>query len=183
MKIKQIIIAFIVLGLFIILILAVKWTKRFFQIDACLDAGGKWNYELNNCEPHVMPNSSTLIDFYWHADFDTILNKEFLIRGRMLDSISKSPDELIKILNRRNPKCKIEYIDLRKDTVIIRILEDEFLSEQMGTTGADCYLGETIYTLTENDQIKFVRIEMDYGSHAGPGVYSRNDYNRLIIEK
>ena len=24
--------------------------KRFFEIDACLDKGGVWNYELEKCE-------------------------------------------------------------------------------------------------------------------------------------
>lgn len=24
--------------------------KRFFEIDSCLDSGGRWNYEMNYCE-------------------------------------------------------------------------------------------------------------------------------------
>ena len=98
----------------------------------------------------------------------------------MLDTISRSPDELIRILNMRQSKSKINYVEQRGDTIVIKILNDEYLTEQMGTSGADCYMAETIYTLTENDLIQFVRFEIDYGSHACPGLYSRKDYERMI---
>lgn len=169
-----------IIGIVIILIFGAIWIKRFFQIDSCLDCGGKWNYELNKCEKYYNLDSLEFSDLYWYADFDSLSNREFLTKGKMLDSLSQSPNELISILNRRQAKCKIEYIDILCDTIIIRILDDEYLTEQMGTTGADCFMAETIYTLTENDLIKFVRFEMDFGSHASPGLYSRNDYKDMM---
>lgn len=167
----------------LILILGARWTIHFLQIDSCLDKGGKWNYDLQKCECVYNLDSILITDFYWDSDFDKISNREYLIRGKMLDSISKSPNELIEILNKRTPKCKIEYIDITGDTIKIMILDDEYLTEQMGTSGADCYMAETVFTLTENDLIKYVRIEMDYGSHASPGLYSRNDYEKMIKNK
>ena len=116
---------------------------------------------------------------YWHIEFDTILNIEYLIRGNLLNTISQSPLELIEILNKRNAKCKIEFIEQIDDTIHIRIINDEILGEQMGSTGAYCYLGETIFTLTENELIEFVRIDMNYGSHASPGIYQRKDFREL----
>jgi hypothetical protein len=180
---KLFVIIISVLGISLISIYGIKWAKRFFQIDTCLDRGGKWNYELNKCEGCYNFDSMIITDFYWHTDFDTVLNKEYIVKGKMLDSISKSPDELINILNRRKSKCKIEYIKMSGDTIKIKILDDEYLTEQMGTSGADCYLAETIFTLTENDLIKYVRIEMNEGSHASPGLYNRNDFNDLIKTK
>ncbi len=98
----------------------------------------------------------------------------------MLDSISKSPSELIEILNIRPSKPKVEFVEIVRDTLIISIFNDTYLTEQMGTLGADCYMAETVYTLTENETIKFVRFKMNYGSHANPGLYSRNDYESII---
>jgi len=34
----------------LIAVLFYPWLNRQVQIDKCLDAGGKWNYELNKCE-------------------------------------------------------------------------------------------------------------------------------------
>ena len=154
--------------------------KRFFQIDFCLDRGNRWNYELNKCENYYQINIKNLTDFYWKADFDTVTNHEIIVKGRLVDSLGKSPIELINILNKRNVQPKIEYIDIQSDTIKIQIINDEFLTEQMGTTGAYCYLGETVFTLSENDLIKFVKIEMDSGSHASPGIYTRMDFKDLI---
>jgi hypothetical protein len=32
------------------LIIGVIWVKQFLQIDECLDSGGRWNYDLKECE-------------------------------------------------------------------------------------------------------------------------------------
>ncbi|PKP32293.1 MAG: hypothetical protein CVT99_06030 [Bacteroidetes bacterium HGW-Bacteroidetes-16] len=177
---KKLIIWLLIIGGIIALIFGAKWITRILQIDSCLDRGGRWNYELNECEEFNQINNENLADFYWKSDYDTVNNKEFLIKGRLMDSLGKSPNELIEILNKRNAQPKIEYIDIQSDTIKIQIVNDEFLTEQMGTTGAYCYLGETVFTLTENDLIRFVKIEMDYGSHASPGVYSRVDFADLM---
>ncbi|MGE5410520.1 MAG: hypothetical protein ACM3MI_06140 [Clostridiales bacterium] len=179
-KIKRIMIGLPIIGITLILIFGVLWIIRFVQIDSCLDKGGKWNYDLKKCECLSTIDTSRIAEYYWKTDFDTILNREYLKRGKMLDSISKSPNELIEILNMRPNKCKIDYVEITRDTIKIKILEDEYLTEQMGTTGAECYMAETIYTLTENDLIHFVRFEMGYGSHASPGLYCRKDYERMI---
>jgi hypothetical protein len=178
-KNKRIKSGLLIIGITLLLIFGVKWIIQFVQIDSCLDKGGKWNYDFKKCECYSI-DASRITDYYWDSDFDTITNREYLIRGKMLDSIAKSPNELIEILNMRPSKCKIDYVEKTGDTLKIRILEDEYLTEQMGTSGADCYMAETIYTLTENDLIQFVRFEMAYGSHAGPGLYCRKDYERMI---
>jgi hypothetical protein len=182
MKNRSIIIIIAILGFIAISIFGIIWIINFLKIDSCLDKGGRWNYELNKCEVYYNLDSLNLTDLYWHTVSDTILNKEFLEKGKFLDSLSKSPAELIDVLNRRKPVCKIEYVHIIGDTITIKINSEEYLTEQMGSTGAYCFLGETVFTLTESKLIKFVRFEMEYGSHAGPGLYNRNDFLDLKKE-
>jgi hypothetical protein len=177
---KKLILILLTIGVIILLIFGAKWIRRFLQIDSCLERGGRWNYELNECEEYYNINKENLSDFYWKSEYDTVQNREILIKGRLVDSLGQSPNELIEILNKRNQQPKIEYIDIISDTIKIQIINDEFLTEQMGTTGAYFYLGETVFTLTESDLIRFVKIEMDSGTHASPGIYDRNDFKDLI---
>lgn len=137
------------------------------------------NNRLNKCKGYHQIDTKNISDLYWKSYFDSVNNKEILLKGRLIDSLGKSPNELIKILNMRNVKPKIEFIGIVADTISIRIVNDEILTEQMGTTGAYCYLGETVFTLTENRLVNYVEIEMDPGSHASPGVYSRSDFKDL----
>jgi hypothetical protein len=176
---RKLIIIFVLSGIILVSVYGIFKIARFLQIDSCLDKGGRWNYELKECEfdkiNSFIPNTS----FYWYIEYDTILNYEYLIRGIFIDSISQDPLKLIEVLNFREPKCKIEYIGIENDTLHIRILNDEILGEQMGSTGAYCYLGETVFTLTESDLVDYVRIDMNYGSHASPGIYQRKDFRDL----
>ena|SRR5690554_6432454 len=162
------------------LIFATKWIHRSNQIDACCDRGARLNYEMNGLEEYNQPNIENLTDFYWKSVYDSVNHKEFLSKGRLVDSLERSPTGLINILNKRNVLPKIKFLDIQSDTILILIDNDQYLTEQMGTTGAYSYLGETVFTLTENDSIRFVKIEMDVGSHANPGVYSRTDFSDLI---
>lgn len=148
-------------------------------MQACIKKGGTWNAELNRCESADSVSSAALKDYYWSTAYDSIQNKEYLERGKLLDSITPTVTGLIEILNKRPYECSIEYIGQRNDTLDIRILNDEYLTEQMGSTGAFNILGETVYTLTENDSVKFVNMEINEGSHAGPGTYQRSNFNAL----
>jgi hypothetical protein len=118
-------------------------------------------------------------EYLWFASYDSINNVEFLQKGNFIDRISHNQESVILALNYRKAKCKIEFKKIESDTIYVKILDDNFLTEQMGSTGAECFLGETVYTLTENDLVNYVNIEMDYGSHASPGVYCRIDYWEL----
>jgi len=154
-----------------------KKVKRYFQIDACLDQGCSWNTKLKKCDCIDFRTQPT--NYYWHTEYDPIENTEFLVKGELMDSIGSSPFQLVEILNMRESECKIELKNITGDTANIKIINDEYLTERMGSTGAIGYIGETVFTLTEHDLIKFVNIQMEYGSHASPGVYSRNDFKGL----
>ncbi len=168
---KSILIAWIIiLAIFVVFMLI-----RFMKINSCLDQGGHWNNEINKCETPEEYNRN----FYWYTAADTVFNREYLVRGELLDEIYNSSTKLIQALNRREPKCKIELISLNNDTIHIRFQNEESLTEQMGSTGAFCFMGETVYTLTEHDSIKFVDFQINFGSHASPGVYQRSDFKEL----
>lgn len=166
----------------IIFVLIFGWLKisYFFKVDECLDRGGKWNYETNQCEGIYNINSENLSNFYWVTEYDSLTNKEFLTKGKLLDSIGQSPNDLISILNKRKSDVKIQFVNIANDTLKIKIINDEVLTEKMGSSGAQCFLAETVFTLTENEKFRFVNVEMEYGSHAGPGVYDRQYFDEFI---
>ncbi len=128
---KKLIIATSLIIIIIILTFGTLWVQGFLKIDSCLDKGGQWNYELNKCEGYYDINKENLCDFYWKSDYDTVKNKEILIKGRLVDSLGQSPNQLIEILNKRDQKPKIKYIDIISGTIIIQIINDEYLAEQM----------------------------------------------------
>lgn len=177
---------FIITAILVVVLLAIYGTNmmiKHFRMEACIKKGGQWNHDLNRCEGAEPDSSALHTEYYWHTVYDSIQNKEYLKKGRLLDSKAFSVPYLIEVLNKRPAECKIEYIDRLNDTLQLRILNDEFLTEQMGSSGSYCFLGETVYTLTENDSIKFVKIDMNEGSHASPGTYQRSNFKDLVNEE
>ncbi|BDX37807.1 hypothetical protein CYCD_11940 [Tenuifilaceae bacterium CYCD] len=156
--------------------------KRFLEIDSCLDKGGSWNYELKKCEFCCELENIEIKKLYWYTEYDSIKNQEFLVKGNQIDSCCLTLPQTIEILNKRKTDCKLELSNLIKDTIVVKIINDEYLTERMGSTGAFCYLAETVYTLTDEENYKYIKIEMEYGSHASPGVYSRKDFKILTKE-
>ena len=183
MKRKNLTLTGIVTVSIIILFFGTIWMKKYFAIDKCLDKGGKWNYELNSCEERIDISEIPFEKLSWKTKYDTVENYEYLTKGVLMDSISLTPEDLIMVLNKRKPKCKLELIKLSGDTVFVQVINDYYLTERMGTTGAYCYLGETVYTLTEHNLINKVKLDLEFGSHASPGVYTRIDFKELIKNK
>jgi hypothetical protein len=113
---------------------------------------------------------------------DDIKELIFHLNGSNLDPITYS-NELSTENNYFNGP-KIQFISLKNSTVTVRIINNEHLTQRMGSSGASEYLAKVTFTLTENnliDRVEFIFVE---GDHARPGVYSRADFdNYLIIQE
>jgi len=128
-------------------------------------------------------------DYTWYAAIGT-KDGDLLIRGAKIDKIKNNIHKLIHALNKSKkdpetfrtlkdreptgpPKLKLKNI---KDQVVnIEVINAEYLTQRMGSTGAEEFLAVTTFTLTEFDNIKFVNFIFEEGDHAIPGLYSRED--------
>lgn len=50
----------------------------------------------------------------------------------------------------------------------------------MGTTGAQAYLAELTYSMTEVPTVKYVNFDFQEGDHASPGVYQKIDFENKL---
>lgn len=99
----------------------------------------------------------------------------------MEKTIIAGPDSLtttavIRFLNTRNPNVQLQFVKQSGDTLYISIPESTYLTQQMGSTGAEMYLAESVYNLTEIPGIHNVRYDFEEGDHAEPGVYNRDSF-------
>lgn len=102
---------------------------------------------------------------------------EMPVKLREIDTESTTAQELIDILNFQNEgKVYMKYLKLSGDTLYVKIDESAYLTQQMGTMGADAYLSVATYTLTELDYVNAVHFDFKEGNHAIPRAYSRQYY-------
>jgi hypothetical protein len=85
-------------------------------------------------------------------------------------------EEIINLLNKKYPGIKMKYLRMQGDTIVTRIDDPIQLTQSIGTSGAESYLAEATFSLTEIPSIKAVRIEFEEGDHAMPGTFTRASF-------
>jgi len=146
----------------------------------------------------LLKKNSTVADeqnYVWRAEYDSE-GAARLIRGKRIQDIRAEMSKLISALNRSVEKSELSHVTgdqvlsefpkltLRKiepPTVVVEIVNDKYLSEAMGSSGAQDYLAVATYTLTESPGIRSVEFVFQPGEHAMPGVYSRESFSGYAI--
>jgi hypothetical protein len=130
-------------------------------------------------------------DYIWHVEVDSSAKTEALVRGGKIDAIKNDVKKLVTALNgtdkdpvtfraqadrEPNAPLKVKLLNVKDHTASVEIINAEYLTQRMGSSGAQAYLVSVTFTLTENPQIKKVNFIFEEGDHAMPGTYSREDF-------
>lgn len=142
--------------------------------------------EVQEVVPHDTTSASVTSDsartitnrpMIWTVDQENTGTEKLKKPEEKLDTFSST--HLIQLINNSFLDVKIELVKISNDTIYVKIPDSKKLTQEMGSTGAENYMASVTYTLTELKNIKFVNFAMKEGDHAGPGVFSREDFKRL----
>jgi hypothetical protein len=129
-------------------------------------------------------------DYRWHAELDSP-GGNLLVRGAKLDSIRSDLGKLVSAVNGsqddpetfRTPSGreptgspKLKLVGVTAGVATVEVINAEHLTQRMGSTGADIFMAEATFTLTENRAVESVEFRFEEGDHAVPGMYSRKDF-------
>jgi hypothetical protein len=128
--------------------------------------------------------------YRWVAEVSSS-GQDLLVRGENLDLIRDDPERLIHALNGsdRDPDSfrtpqgqeplgtpKLKLVSLVDDTISVEVINSPYLTQRMGSTGAEAFLAEATFTLTEHPGTTTVQFLFEEGDHARPGIYTREDF-------
>lgn len=122
-------------------------------------------------------NVKTDSHYFWTAELDQKLGL-VMKKSVPVSNDSLNASNMIHMLNKEYPEVQIEFIKASGDTIFTRIRKSTYLTQQMGSSGADAYLAEATYNLSEITGINYVDIRFKEGDHAQPGIFSRTDFVR-----
>jgi len=133
--------------------------------------------------------------FVWLVEYDSN-GSAMLVRGRKINTIKAELNKLIAALNRHEARSALSrpeiegapgaYLKLtlqktEKPVAVVEITNEKYLTEKMGSSGAQDYLAAATYTLTENPGITTVEFVFHAGEHAMPGPYTREAFPNYKI--
>jgi hypothetical protein len=113
----------------------------------------------------------------WTIDDNDPENEKLKKPDAKLDTLSSA--SLVQLLNKSYPDVQMDLLKISHDTMYVSIPDSKKLTQQMGSTGAQNYMAAATYTLTEHKNVKYVNFNMKEGDHAGPGVFSRDDFKTM----
>ncbi|MDN3656657.1 hypothetical protein QWZ08_13515 [Ferruginibacter paludis] len=113
--------------------------------------------------------------YFWFADFSG--KKGFtMVRNRPIPADSLTAEHIIQSFNEIYPEMKLSLNKVSNDSIFIKVGNANYLTSQTGSSGAEAYMAEVTYNLTELKGINFVHFSFQKGEHASPGTYSRTDF-------
>jgi hypothetical protein len=115
--------------------------------------------------------------YVWDVDIE----KKTLKKNPELAATNINADSVINGLNQQYENVLLEKLSIKKETINLRIVNSDHLTNQMGSTGAAQYIAQAVINLTSVPGIKYVHIDFEEGSHASPGTWSRKDFPGYII--
>jgi hypothetical protein len=113
--------------------------------------------------------------YFWSSDADSPKGLE-MIKSRPLSTDSLTQTNIIQLMNEAYPEIPLSFTKISHDSIFLKISKSNYLTEQLGSSGADAYIAEVTYNFTELKGINFVNISFKEGNHASPGTYSRTDF-------
>jgi hypothetical protein len=91
-----------------------------------------------------------------------------------------SKEDVVQLLNKKYPGIQLEQASVTGDTIRLTIRDASQLTQTMGSAGAQAYLAEVVFSLTEVEGLKKVKLDFQEGDHAMPGIYQRSDFADLL---
>lgn len=79
----------------------------------------------------------------------------------------------VEALNTKYPEINIRQGEFRQDTLNVFIDDATYLTQSIGSAGANSYLAEATYAFTELDSVSVVNFHFQTGDHATSGPYTR----------
>ncbi len=115
--------------------------------------------------------------YFWAVDEEDMKGIS-MKKTRPVSADSLNASSMAGLLNSTYPEIPLAYVKTSGDTVFLKISNSNYLTKQIGSTGAESYLAEVIYNFTELSGINNVDIRFKKGDHAEPGTYTRTDFVR-----
>jgi len=94
------------------------------------------------------------------------------------DQTSLTVDALTLALRTNYPEIGLQVDRTSNDTLFVRIVDASYLTQQMGSSGAQVYMMEATYAYTELPDVKVVHFDFAEGDHAIPGAYTRATFEQ-----
>ncbi|HEY1009742.1 MAG: hypothetical protein ACO1NS_06860 [Daejeonella sp.] len=126
-------------------------------------------------EPVNLDHEKSLV-LPWSVQMNDSTQVMEIRRDPNADTNNLQPEDMVDALNLKYPQIILSWNKQEGDKAFVSIADATYLTQQSGSGGAEAYLAEATYSLTEIAGIAVVEFSFKEGDHARPGIYTREDF-------
>jgi len=112
----------------------------------------------------------------WTAVYNEQTEKLEMQYNESADMENLTVRDMIDAANLKYPETRLYTTGQHGDTLEVTINDPVYLTQQSGTAGAEIYLAEVTFALTEFPDVKVVNFHFKEGDHAVPKAYTRESF-------
>lgn len=122
-----------------------------------------------------MDHEKTLV-VPWNVQINDSTHIMEIKREPAADMVNLQPSDIVDALNLKYPEIKLTWVTLEGTKAYVSIADATYLTQRAGSDGAQAYLAEATYSLTELEGIAEIEFSFKEGDHARPGIYKRSSF-------
>lgn len=121
--------------------------------------------------------SEKVLEVPWVVLYNDTTDVLELKKNPAADLSNLRAKDIIEALNIKYPQIKLKWINQKGNKAFVKIADATYLTQQIGTAGAEAFFAEATFSLTEIQGINAVYFDFKEGDHAGPQTYTRESFN------
>ena len=150
-----------------------------FIIGSCVNDSTKVTDKNTSTKSAALKDLDKTLIVPWSVELNDSTHLMEIIKNPDADMFNLEPVDMVDAINFKYPQIKLEWIKQEGNKAFIKIADASYLTSSSGTEGANAYMAEVTFSLTEFQEINEVNFNFTEGDHARPGTYTREDFKNL----
>ena len=149
------------------------------MIESCITDSAKVTDKNTSTKSAELKDLGKTLIVPWSVELNDSTHLMEIIKNPDADMFNLEPVDMVDAINFKYPQIKLEWIKQEGNKAFIKIADASYLTSSSGTEGANAYMAEVTFSLTEFQEINEVNFNFTEGDHARPGTYTREDFKNL----
>ncbi|WP_395626154.1 hypothetical protein [Daejeonella sp.] len=150
-----------------------------FILSACSSDTSKIDEEEMAKESAALTDLGKTLVVPWNVELNDSTKLMEIRKNPEANMINLEPIDMVDAINFKYPQIKLEWVKLEGKRAFVKIEDARYLTSESGTEGANAYLAEVTFSLTEFKGIEEVDFTFQEGDHARPGLYTRESFKNF----
>lgn len=159
------------------LIFAAACTRDTSQSEETADSTAMADRPLSGDSTASVPEDPGIQPLPYIVQYDQQTGKFNIDKNPAAETVAYTAEALANALNHKYAEIQLRVGDRRNDTLDLYIDSSFYLTQSIGSAGANNYLAEATFAFTELDSVEVVNFNFEPGDHAMPGPYTRRFFD------